>query len=132
VWVVERKNISLQEMTRTMLNNNSILKYFWAEAVNTECYLQNKIYIRLILKKTPYALRKGRKPNISYFHPFGCECFILNTKDSLGKFDSESDNEILFGYCETSKAFKVYNSRTLVVEEAIHIKLVKISLIKIY
>ena len=47
-------------------------KHLWAEAVNTSCYLQHKIYIRPILKKTPYELWKGRKPNISYFHPFGC------------------------------------------------------------
>ncbi|RDY11400.1 hypothetical protein CR513_03959, partial [Mucuna pruriens] len=49
------------------------------------------IYIRPILKKTLYELWKGRQPNISYFHLFGCECFILNTKDNLGKFDPKSN-----------------------------------------
>ena len=48
--IVERKNISLQEMTRTTLNDNSTLKHFWAETVNIACYLQNRIYIRLIFK----------------------------------------------------------------------------------
>jgi len=69
--VVERKNISLQEMVKTMLNDNSTVKHFWAEAVNITYYLQNKIYIRPILEKAPYELWKGCKPNISYFHPFG-------------------------------------------------------------
>ena len=87
--------------------------------MNIACYLQNKIYISLILKRTPYELWKGCKPNISYFHPFGCQCFILNTKENLGKFDSESDIRTLLGYFETSKAYRVYNSRTLVLEEAI-------------
>ena len=59
---------------------------------------------------------------ISYFHPFGCQCFILNTKDNLWKFDSKYDNEALLGYSKTSKAYIVYNSRTLVVEENIHVR----------
>ena len=54
--VVERKNRSLQEMTRTMLNENNLPKYFWAEAVNTSCYVLNKKILRPILKKTPYEL----------------------------------------------------------------------------
>ena len=72
-------------MTRTMINESIVVKHLWAEAVNTACYIQNRIYIRPILNKTPYELWKGRKPNISYFHQFGCICFILNTKDNLGQ-----------------------------------------------
>ena len=68
--VVERKNRSLQEMARTLLNDFNTPKHFWAEAINTSCYNQNRIYIRPILNKTPYELWKGRAPNISYFHPF--------------------------------------------------------------
>ena len=108
-------------MARTILNDHSTPKHFLAEVVNTTCYLQNIIYIRPILKKTPYELWKGRKPNISYFPPFGCQCFILNTKDNLGKFDSKCDYGIFLGYFESSKAYRVYNSRTLIVEEAIHV-----------
>ena len=54
--VVERKNKSLQEMAKTMLNDHSTPKHFWVEARNTACYLQNIIYIRPILKNTPYEL----------------------------------------------------------------------------
>ncbi|WJX34371.1 hypothetical protein P8452_22493 [Trifolium repens] len=68
--VVERKNRSLQEMARTMMHENNLAKFFWAEAVNTACYIQNRNYIRPILNKTTYELFKGRKPNISYFHQF--------------------------------------------------------------
>jgi len=66
--VVERKNRSLQEMTRTMIHENNLAKYFWTEAVNTSCYVQNIIYIRPILDKTTYELFKGRKSCISYFY----------------------------------------------------------------
>jgi len=65
---------------------------------------------------------EGTKTHISYFHPFGCQCFILNTEDNLGNFDSMCDNGILLGYFETSKAYRVYNSRTLILEEAIRMK----------
>ena len=120
--VVERKNKSLQEMARTMLNVHSTLKHFWAGVVNIACYLQNRTYIRLILKKTPYQLWNGQKLNISYFQPFGCQCFILNTKDNLRKFNSKCDSGILLGYSKLSNAYRVYNSRTLTVEETIHVR----------
>jgi len=108
-------------MAKTMFNDNSTLVLFRLE-LNTTCYLQNKIYIRPILNKNPYELWKGQRPNISYFHPFECKCFILSIKDNLGKFDSISDSGTFVGYSKTSEAFRVYNLRTLVVEEAIHIK----------
>ena len=47
---------------------------------------------------------------------------IINTKDHLRKFDSKSDDEILLGYSKASKAYRVYNYRTLVIEESIHVK----------
>lgn len=104
--VIERKNKSLKEITKIMLNGFNTPKQLWAKAVNTTCYLQNKIYLRLILSKNPYELWNDRKPNISYFHPFGCQCFILNTKYSLGKFVLESDKAIMLDYAKTSKAYK--------------------------
>ena len=54
--VVERKNKTLQEMARTMINKTNIAKIFWAEAINTVCYIQNRISIRPILNNTPYEL----------------------------------------------------------------------------
>ena len=52
--VFERKNRSLEELAITMLNENSLPKYFWADAVNIICYVLNCVLIRPILKKTPY------------------------------------------------------------------------------
>ena len=74
-----------------MLYKNNLPRYFWAEAVNTSCYSLNRALIRPILKKTPYELWKVRKPNIGYFHVFGCKCYIHNNrKDNLVKFDARS------------------------------------------
>jgi len=75
-----------------------------------------------LIQKTPYELWRNRKPNISCSHPFGVQCFILNNKDSLGNFDSKSDEGMLLGYSELSKAYRVYNSRISLVEETIHVR----------
>lgn len=120
--VFERKNRSLEELARTMLNESSLPKYFWADAVNIACYVSNRVLIRPILLKTPYELYKGRKPNISHLHVFGCKCYVLNNgKDNLGKFDAKADQAIFLGYSSSSKAYRVFNKRTKTIEESIHV-----------
>ena len=105
-----------------MLCDNELSRYFWTEAISMACYIFNRALIRPILMKTPYELWKDRKPNLDYFHAFGCKCFIYNNdKDNLEKIDPKSDERIFLGYSTTSKAFRVFNKRTLVIEENIHI-----------
>ena len=84
--------------------------------------IKNIISIRPILDKTPYELWKNRKPNISYFHPFGCICFILNTKEHLNKFDSKAQKCIMLGYSKRSRGYKVYNTKTRIIEESISVR----------
>ena len=112
---------SLQEMAKTMLLESGLSKDFWAEAVNTAYYIQNCVFLRPILKKTPFELQKRKQPKISYFHIFGFECYILNTKDKLSKFDPKYDPDVFLRYSYVSKAYMVYNKETQVVEETIHI-----------
>jgi len=120
--VVERKNISLEELARTILSESSLPKYFWADVVSTVCYVMNQILIRPILKKTPYELLNGRKPNIGHLKVFGCKCYILNNgKDNLRKFDEKADNGIFLGYSLSSHAYRVYNKRLTTMEEYVHV-----------
>ncbi|GKA17090.1 retrovirus-related pol polyprotein from transposon TNT 1-94 [Tanacetum coccineum] len=79
--MVERKNRTLQEMSKTMLNEQSLPQKFWCNSIDTSTYILNRILIRAILGKTPYELLRGRKPTLDYFRVFGSKCFILNTKD---------------------------------------------------
>ena len=104
-----------------MLHEYSLPLCFWAEAVNTSCYISNRVFKRQILNKTSYELWNNRKPKISYLRVFRCKCFILNTKDNLGKFDSKVDKEIFLGYFTFSKAHRIFNKRTLVVEKSMYI-----------
>ncbi|GKB11593.1 putative ribonuclease H-like domain-containing protein [Tanacetum coccineum] len=64
----------------------------------------------------------GRKPALSFMRPFGCPVTILNTIDHLGKFDGKADEGFFVGYSTNSKAFRVFNSRTRIVEENLHVQ----------
>ncbi|GJZ73089.1 retrovirus-related pol polyprotein from transposon TNT 1-94 [Tanacetum coccineum] len=120
--VVERKNRTLQEMSRTMLNEQSIPQKFWCNAVDTSTYILNRILIRPFLGKTPYELFKGKKPSLEYFKVFGSKCFILNTKDYLTKFDPKSTEGIFLGYSPNSKAYVILNKETMRVEESLNVR----------
>ncbi|GJU45327.1 putative ribonuclease H-like domain-containing protein [Tanacetum coccineum] len=119
--VAERRNRTLIEAARTMLADSKLPTTFWAEAVSTACYVQNRVLVVKPHNKTPYELFRGFKPALSFMRPFGCHVTILNTLNSLGKFDGKSDEGFFVGYSLSSKAFRVYNTRTRNVEENLHI-----------
>nr|GEX38000.1 retrovirus-related Pol polyprotein from transposon TNT 1-94 [Tanacetum cinerariifolium] len=92
-----------------------------AEAVNTAYYVQNRVLVTKPHNKTPYELLHGRLPSIGFMRPFGCPVTILNTLDPLGKFQGKVDEGFLVGYSVCSKAFRVFNSRTRIVHETLHV-----------
>ena len=104
-----------------MFHENNLPTYFWPEAVNTSCYILNRVLIRSFFDKTPYELWKNKKPNIIYFKVFASKCFVLNTKGNLGKFDAKSNVGIFLGYSSSSKSYRVFNKNIMVVEESIHV-----------
>nr|GEV67867.1 ribonuclease H-like domain-containing protein [Tanacetum cinerariifolium] len=119
--VAKRKNRTLIEAARTMLADSLLPILFWAEAVNTACYVQNRVLVTKPHYKTPYELLLGRTPSIGFMRPFGCPNTILNTLDPLGKFDRKTDEGFLVGYSVNSKALRVFNNRTRIVQETLHI-----------
>ncbi|GJR71560.1 putative ribonuclease H-like domain-containing protein [Tanacetum coccineum] len=120
--VAERRNKTLIEAARTMLADSKLPTTFWAEVVNTACYVQNRVLVVKPHNKTPYELFRGRIPFLSFIKPFGYHVTILNTLDHLGKFDGKSDDGFFVGYSLNSKAFRVYNIRTRKVEENLHVR----------
>jgi hypothetical protein len=115
--VMERKNRTLVEMTRMMLDEHRTPRRFWADAISTACYISNRILLRLILHFTPFELRFGRKPSVSHLGPFGCKCFVLKC-GNLDKFDYRSFDGILLGYTPHGKSYRVYNLETNTVVES--------------
>nr|GFA41168.1 hypothetical protein [Tanacetum cinerariifolium] len=91
--VAERRNRTLIKAAKTMLADAKFLVTFWAEAVNTACYVQNRVLVNKSHNKTPYELFNGRTPTIGFIKPFGCHVMILNTLDNLGKFKEKGDED---------------------------------------
>nr|GFB09846.1 putative ribonuclease H-like domain-containing protein [Tanacetum cinerariifolium] len=120
--VIERKNRTLIEAARTMLVDSLLPITFCAEAVNTACYVLNRALVTKSHNKTPYELLNGRTPRLDFMRPFGCPVTILNTLDPLGKFKGKADEGFLVGYSITSKAFRVFNTKTKKVEKNLHVR----------
>ncbi|GKD71878.1 retrovirus-related pol polyprotein from transposon TNT 1-94, partial [Tanacetum coccineum] len=119
--VDKRKNRTLIEVARSMLNGSVLSNNFWTEAVRIACYTQNRSIIVKRHDKTPYEIFRERIPDISYFYVFGCPIFIHNHKDHLGKFDAKADDGYFLGYSFNSKAFRVFNTRRQQIEETYHV-----------
>nr|GEX15920.1 hypothetical protein [Tanacetum cinerariifolium] len=82
--LLKGKNRTLIEAARTLLADSLLPIPFWVEAVNTACYVQNRVLVTKPHNKTPYELLHGRLPSIGFMRPFGCPVTILNTLDPLG------------------------------------------------
>nr|GEZ59929.1 hypothetical protein [Tanacetum cinerariifolium] len=121
---------SLIEAARTMLADAKLHVTFWAEAVNTACYVQNRVLVNKSQNKTSYELFNSRNPAIGFLKPFGCHVMILNTLDHLGKFDAKGDEGYIIGYSMSSKAFRVFNKKTKKVEENLHVDFLENKLIE--
>nr|GEZ40877.1 retrovirus-related Pol polyprotein from transposon TNT 1-94 [Tanacetum cinerariifolium] len=91
--VVERKNKTLIKVARTMLTDSLLPIIFWAEAVNTACYVLNRALVTKTHNKTPYELLNGRIPRLDFMRPFSSPVTILNTLDPLGKIKGKSDED---------------------------------------
>jgi hypothetical protein len=114
--IVERKNRTLLDMERTMLDEYKTPDRFWAEAINTACYSINQLYLHRFLKKTSFELFTGKNPNVSYFRFFGSKCFILIKRFRNSKFAPKAVEGFLLGYDSNIRAYRVFNKSTGLVE----------------
>nr|GFC26043.1 retrovirus-related Pol polyprotein from transposon TNT 1-94 [Tanacetum cinerariifolium] len=89
--VVERRNRTLVEATRTMLTFANLPSFLWAKAIATDCFTQNCLIIHKRFDKTPYELINKRKPNIKFFRVFVCRCYLLNDYEDVGKLKAKGD-----------------------------------------
>jgi hypothetical protein len=118
--VVERKNRTLIEMSKMMLDEHKTPRRFWADAISTACYISNLIFLHSILNLTPSELCFGCEPSVSHLRPFGCKCFILK-RDNLDKIESRSSNGILLGYTPHGRSYRVFNLETNIIVESCNV-----------
>ena len=119
--MVERKNRTIQESARVMLHAKKLPYYFWAEAMNTACYIHNRVTIRSGTASTLYEIWKGRKPTVKHFHVFGSMCYILTDREQRRKMDPKSEEGMFLGYSTTSRAYRVFNTRTKIMMESVNV-----------
>ncbi|GJY90508.1 retrovirus-related pol polyprotein from transposon TNT 1-94, partial [Tanacetum coccineum] len=118
---VERRNRTLVEAARIMLSAAEVPLYFWAEAIATACFTQNRSLVIPRHEKTPYHIINGQKPSVKFFHIFGSLCYIIKDGENLDKMKKKSDACISVGYSTQSRAYRVYNKRTKVIVETIDV-----------
>jgi hypothetical protein len=116
--IVERKNRTLIEAARTMLDEYKVSDQFCVEAINTACHAINRLYLHKILDKTAYKLLHGKKPNMSYFRVFGSKSVIHNKKSKNSKFEPKVDECFLLGYASNAHGYRVFNKTCSCVEVA--------------
>lgn len=115
--VVERRNRTLMEMTRSMLKAKGVPNYMWGEAVRHATYLINRVPTRALKDQTPYESLRGRKPNVGHIRVFGCVAHAKVDSVHLKKLDDRSQSLVHLGIEPGSKAYRLYNpsSRRIIV-----------------
>lgn len=101
--VTERKNITVVEIGRCLMNDKYLPKQFWAEAVNTSVYLLNQLPTRALEKMTPFEAWHGRKPETTHIRIFGSVCYSLIPNEKRRKLDDKGELRILLDYSTETK-----------------------------
>nr|GEU61079.1 hypothetical protein [Tanacetum cinerariifolium] len=109
------------EAAQTMLSVAKVPLFFWAEAIATACFTQNRSLVIPRHEKTPYHIINDRKPSVKFFHIFGSVCYIVRDGKNLDKMNEKGDECIFVGYSNQSRAYRVFNKRTRVIMESIHV-----------
>nr|GFB31882.1 retrovirus-related Pol polyprotein from transposon TNT 1-94 [Tanacetum cinerariifolium] len=114
-------NRTLVEAARTMLSAAKVPLFFWAEAIATACFTQNRSLVIPRHEKTPYHIINNWKPSVKFFHIFGSVCYIVRDGENLDKMKEKGNECIFVGYSTQSRAYRVFNKRTKVIMESIHV-----------
>ncbi|GJS09814.1 retrovirus-related pol polyprotein from transposon TNT 1-94 [Tanacetum coccineum] len=105
------RNSTLVKAARTMLSASKLPLSFWAEAVATACYTQNRSIIISTHGKMAYHIINDRKPSIKHLHIFGCICYITKDGENLDKMKEKGDPCVMVGYSTQSKGYRVLTTK---------------------
>nr|GEW38159.1 integrase, catalytic region, zinc finger, CCHC-type, peptidase aspartic, catalytic [Tanacetum cinerariifolium] len=119
--VKRKRNRTLVEAAQTMLSAAKVPLFFWAEAIATACFTQNRSLVIPRHEKTPYHIINDQKPSVKFFHIFGSVCYIVRDGENLDKLKEKGDECMFVRYSNQSRAYRVFNKRTSVIMESIHV-----------
>ena len=106
--VAERRNRTIAEMARSMMQGKNLPKYFWAEAVHTAIYILNRSPTKALRSMTPYEAWHKRKPRVEHLKVFGCIAYAHIPKENRDKLDGKGEKCIFIGYSDESKGYRLY------------------------
>jgi hypothetical protein len=106
--VVEQKNRTILEDVKTMIHDQDLPMCLWVEAVMTAVYVHNRLSHSALGLKTPEEMFTVKKPEVRHLKIFGRPVFIHIPKEKRNKMDPSGKKGIFVGYCEVSKAFRIY------------------------
>ena len=91
-----------------MIYDQDLPMLLWEEAARTVVYVQNIISHTTLGFKSPEEMFMGKKLEVSHLKIFGCPVYVHIPKEKRTKLDHSRKKGIFVGYCEVSKAFKIY------------------------
>jgi hypothetical protein len=106
--VAERKNRSIEEMVKALLNDQGLSMFLWGEATMMAIYVQNRSPQRILKDMTPEEAFSGKKPNVENIRIFGCPVYYDIPKDKRNKLEPSGKKGIFVGYSDSSKAYRIY------------------------
>jgi transposase InsO family protein len=106
--VAERKNRTIMEVVKTMIHDQDLPMCLWAKVAMAAVYVQNRLSRSALGFKTLEEMFTGKKPEVSHLKICGCPVFIHIPKEKRNKLEPSGKKGIFVGYCEVSKAFRIY------------------------
>ncbi|KAL0745047.1 hypothetical protein Bca101_100892 [Brassica carinata] len=107
--VAERKNRHLMEVARSMMFHANVPKRFWGDAVQTACYLINRVPTKILKNLSPFEVLNKSKPFIDHLRVFGCVCYVMTPGEQRNKLEAKSTKAMFIGYSITQKGYKCYD-----------------------
>lgn len=117
--IAERKNRTLMEAARTMLNDAKLSKTFWAEAIKTANHTTNRFVVKKT-EKTPYEIMFGKQSSWDELIEFGKEAFVMIPMEKRKKLDDKASKMKFVGYDENSKGYRMTDGRKVIVSREVH------------
>ena len=110
--IAERKNQTIDEMARSMLNDEKLPNDYWAKAMAIAVHMLNISPTKVMRKITTYEAWFYRAPNVSHLKVFGCIAYGLIDESDQGRMDKKSEKCIFIGYSIERKGYQLYNPET--------------------
>ena len=121
--VAERLNGTIMNYVRTQLIDAGLPLYLWRECVSYTIWLKNRFPSNALPKHTtPHLLYKGKKPDLSRAHRFGCRAFLYNNSPARKKLDPRAEEVIFVGVSDNQKAWKVYRPKKRSCYRSVHVR----------